>query len=308
MDSSSADEQSRTWAELPADITSTILSKVGAIDVLTSAQRVCSSWLGICRDPAMWRNIDMHNLGDLWDMEHDLEKMCRHAVDRSEGHLLSINIEYFGTDELLEYIARRSSRLRNLRLVSCYSISDQGFGGAVANFPLLEELDLSYCSLSKEALEAVGKSCPLLKSLKLNSQGYRYPKIECDEEAIAIAENMHGLRHLQIFGNKLTNNGLQAILDGCPLLQSLDLRQCFNVSLGGNLEKICTQRIKDLRRPNDSTDDYEFDPEVQDVCWSSAEDDYPSGISDIELASDEDDYYEFSDNDYDFDYDYMFND
>ncbi|KAJ4705054.1 F-box protein SKIP19-like [Melia azedarach] len=98
---------------------------------------------------------------------------------------------------------------------------------------------------------------------------------------------MHGLRHLQIFGNKLTNNGLQAILDGCPLLQSLDLRQCFNVSLGGNLEKIS---------------------EVQDVCWSSAEDNYPSGISDIELASDEDDYYEFSDNDYDFDYDYMFND
>lgn len=55
----------------------------------------------------MWRNIDMHNLGDLWDMDHDLEKMCRHAVDRSNGQLLSINIEYFGTDELLQYIANR---------------------------------------------------------------------------------------------------------------------------------------------------------------------------------------------------------
>lgn len=251
----------------------------------------------------------MHNLGDLWDMDHDLEKMCRHAVDRSNGQLLSINIEYFGTDELLQYIANRSRNLRNLRLVSCYNISDQGFCEAIKGFPLLEELELSYCSLSQEALEAVGSLCPLLRSFKLNNRGHRCPKIECDDDAKAIAENMHGLRHLQLFGNELTNVGLQAILDGCPHLESLDLRQCFNVNLVGKLGKICAERIRDLRHPNDSTHDYEFGADFQDFCWSSVED-YPSGISDIELVSDEDDYYEFSDYDfgYDFDYDYLFND
>lgn len=103
---------------------------------------------------------------------------------------------------------------------------------------------------------------------------------------------MPELRHLQLFGNKLTNDGLQTILDGCPHLESLDLRQCYNVTLGGNLEKRCVEQIKSLRRPSDSTHDYEFDAEV--ITGSSFED-YPSGISDIDLMSDDyDDYFEFS--------------
>lgn len=159
-------------------------------------------------------------------------------------------------------------------------------------FPLLEELDISYCSLSKQALEVVGHCCPLLKSFKLNNHGFKHPRTECNEEALAIAENMPYLCCLQIFGNKLTNEGLQAILDGCPNLESLDLRQCFNVNLEGHLGKRCTERIKDLRRPYDPTDDYPFDTEIADV--GSSEEDYPSGLSEIDFLSDDDDYYEFS--------------
>jgi len=162
-----------------------------------------------------------------------------------------------------------------------------------AKLSLLEELAISHCSLSKEALKAVGRCCPLLKSLKFNNEGYRTPHIECDEEALAIAKNMPGLRHLQLFGNKLTNDGVQAILDGCPHLESLDLRQCFNVTLTGNLGRRCAEQIKDLRRPLDPTDDYEFDAELHD--YGSFDDDYPSGSSDIDHLLNSYGYYEFSD-------------
>ncbi|KAJ9163272.1 hypothetical protein P3X46_022958 [Hevea brasiliensis] len=293
MDSlSPPQEPYRNWVELPRDVTASILWKLGAIEILTSAQLVCSTWRSICKDPSMWRSIDMHNLGDLWDMDYDLGRMCRHAVDRSSGGLVDVNIEYFGTDDLLQYIADRSSHLKRLRLVCCYSISDEGLSEVATKFPLLEELDISYCSLSKQALEVVGRCCPLLKSFKLNNQGCRNPHIECNEEALAIAEHMPHLRYLQIFGNKLTNEGLQAILDGCPHLESLDLRQCFNVNMDGHLGKRCIERIKDLRHPYDPTDDYPFDAEIADV--GSSEEDYPSGFSEIDFLSDDDDYYEFS--------------
>ncbi|KAK3039750.1 hypothetical protein RJ639_027407 [Escallonia herrerae] len=129
-------------------------------------------------------------------------------------------------------------------------------------------------------------------SLKLNNQGSRRPYIDCDDEALAIAENMPGLRHLQLFGNKITKDGLQAILDNCPNLQSLDLRQCFNVNLGGNLGKRCSEQIKNVRRPYDSTEDYEFDTDILD--YESFDEDYPTGFSDIDFVSEDDEHCVFS--------------
>lgn len=282
------------WLELPAEITSTILKKLGTIEILRSADKVCTTWRRLCKEEAdMWRVIKMQNAGaDFWDREDDLEKMCCQAVDRSQGELIDISLEYFGSDNLLSYVAQRSAQLKRLRLVCSYNVSGEGLSAAVKQFPLLEELHLYYISITKDAIESIGRSCRSLKSFKLNNQICRHPYIEYDEEAIAIAENMPGLHHLQLFGNKMTNEGLEAILNGCPNLESLDLRRCLNVHLGGDVGKRCSQQIKNLRHPQDPTEDYGLDTEMHDL--ESFDEDYPSGFSDIDLISDDDDYYEFS--------------
>ncbi|MCD7460165.1 hypothetical protein HAX54_042974 [Datura stramonium] len=282
------------WLELPPEITSTILQKLGTIEILRNAEKVCTTWRRLCQEPAMWRVIQMQNAGAyFWDREDDLEKICRQAVDRSQGQLIDISLEYFGSDNLLNYIAERSAQLKRLRLVCSYNVSGEGLSAAVKKFPLLEELHLYYISITKEAIETIGRSCRALKSFKLNNQICRHPYIEYDEEAIAIAENMPELQHLQLFGNKMTNEGLEAILNGCPHLESLDLRRCLNVHLGGDVGKRCSQQIKYLRHPQDPTEDYGLDTEMHDC--ESFDEDYPSGFSDIDLISDDDDYYEFSD-------------
>lgn len=178
-----------------------------------------------------------------------------------------------------------SSHLRSLRISFCYQVTDKGFIAAIARLPLLEELEVSYCSLSEECLRIVGQSCPNLKTLKKNCVGYRRrrPRKESDDVALAIAETMPGLCHLQLFGNTLTDAGLNAILDGCPNLEHLDLRQCFNVELVGDLEKRCFKRIKVVRRPNDSVHDYPFDATVND---------FPYGFSDVDVMSEDEFYYD----------------
>jgi hypothetical protein len=200
----------------------------------------------------------------------------------------------------LSWYFNSSSQLKRLRLVSCHDISDEGLSEVAAKLPLLEELDISYCfALSNEPLKALCRFCPHLKSFKFNNPGFKTPYFECDEVALAIAENLPELHRLQLFGNVLTNDGLQAILDGCPHLESLDLRQCFNVKLGGNLGRRCAEQIKDLRHPHDSTDDYEFNAEIDDD--GSFDGNYSSGLSDIDHLSDTDRYYEFSDDYEDYD-------
>ncbi|POO04155.1 LRR domain containing protein [Trema orientale] len=215
MSSSSVPNPRRNWLELPREI-------------------VCKTWLEICKDPLVWRTIDMYNIGES-GLDMNLDRLCRLAVDRSCGQLVDITIEYF----------------------------DEGFIETIAKLPLLEELDLTLCPFSLEPLEAVGRCCTRLKSLKLNCEACNLP-IEPDEEAeinaevFIISKNMSDLRHLQLIGNLMTNMGLQAILDGCPHLESLDLRRCLNIDLKGDLGKRCFEQIKYLRLPNDSTKDYGF--------------------------------------------------
>ncbi|KFK32208.1 hypothetical protein AALP_AA6G211300 [Arabis alpina] len=285
-------DEFRNWAELPPELTSSILLRLGAIEIIENAQKVCRSWRRVCKDPSMWRKIDMHNRGDSESTEINLESICRHAVDRSQGGLIGIDIWYFGTDDLLQYIAERSSNLRSLKLAMCYPITLIGVVDAVLKLPLLEDLEVSYCEFSEDCLNIVGVACPNLKTFKLNCVGYRCPSNESDDGALAIAKSMPRLRHLQLFGNRLTNTGLNAILDNCPDLEHLDLRQCFNVKLTRDLERRCSEKIKVVRRPNDSTKDYPYDATVQEM--DSSEDDYPYGFSDIDLMSGDEDYYDLS--------------
>ncbi|CAB4306926.1 unnamed protein product [Prunus armeniaca] len=214
----------------------------------------------------MWLTIDMGmgNGGDYAeDMLDGLDAMCRHAVDRSCGRLVDINIEQFGTDDLLKYITDSCGGIKRLRLVSCDLIFDKGLSEVASKLTLLEELEISLCHLSDTYIKVVGRSCPLLKSFKLNGRWSKYKGVDClpyehDEEALAIAGTMRGLHHLQLFGNRLTNYGLRKILTSCPHLESLDLCQCFNLHLTRTLGEKCAQRIKQLRLPEDSINGYKF--------------------------------------------------
>lgn len=239
------------------------------------------------------------------DLDIVFHKSCRVAVDRSKGQLSKIDIEYFGNDNLLEYIAPRSNQLRHLRLVGCNNISKGSLAAVAKNFPLLEELHIYLSAIDIVDIEAIGRSCSQLKSFTLNAcrfrrlTGFRRLQINVDDQAHAIAVNMPELRHLALFGNIMTNEGLCAILDGCPHLESLDLRHCYSIDLEGDLGTRCRQQIIDLKCPNDCTDGYEFSAQICDCHPANAE-------SDLDLSDD----YDYDDYDYDyhdFEYDDYFN-
>ncbi|XP_016173807.1 F-box protein SKIP19-like [Arachis ipaensis] len=253
------------WLDLPHDVTLMIIGKLTTFHILTSAQFVCRKWWRICMDPLIWRTINMCDIGIPNSVDYKLEKMCRHAIDRSCGQLVDISIEYFGTDDLLKYIIDSGChKLRRLRLVQCfYEILDKGLCEMAEKLPLLEELNITLCPrVSSIALEAIGRGCPLLKSFKYNHGGKK--------ATFAIAQNMSNLRHLQLVENRyLDNSGLSAILDGCPHLESLDLRRCCNVKLEGILRTRCDEKVKDMKDPDAPLDDFEF----WGLCFESIYDD-----------------------------------
>ncbi|KAL6658889.1 hypothetical protein ACP70R_002929 [Stipagrostis hirtigluma subsp. patula] len=198
--------------------------------------------------------------------------------------------------------------LKSLRLISCQDILE--FEEEIKKFPLLEELEISlFKNISGTRMfEEVGKACPELKHFRFNQ--YRFYdlkdsedteddydsefKYSKDDDALGIA-SMHGLRSLQLFGNNFTNKGLTAILDNCPYLESLDIRHCFNIIMDDALKAKCA-RIKTLKLPYDSTDDYEFEV-MSPLCSlgiDSDSDDYVYGWG-PDYILDSDDYDDYCD-------------
>jgi hypothetical protein len=100
------EEEIPNWLELPRDITTNILQRLCSFDIVTSACQVCPLWWNICKDPFMWRTIGMTRRSrSRYYADENLVKICRIAIDRSCGQLENIDIQDFGTDDLLAYIA-----------------------------------------------------------------------------------------------------------------------------------------------------------------------------------------------------------
>jgi hypothetical protein len=176
--------------------------------------------------------------------------------------------------------ACRAPQLKSLRLISCYKISKHGLKEAIRKLHLLEELEVSlfssglsltlarfFCSAVAEAeiLAAAAEACPRLKHLRLNKHRFRWHSGAAgDSEATEIAK-MRGLRSLQLFGNSLSNAGLEAILRGCVRLESLDIRHCFNVKMNDEARVMCA-RLQTLRLPDDSMHGYELSFGRPEMC------------------------------------------
>ncbi|XP_078170242.1 putative F-box/LRR-repeat protein 23 isoform X2 [Carex rostrata] len=160
----------------------------------------------------------------------------------------------------------RTSVLKKLCLISCYQVSEEAIAETAKRQPLLEEIQITFGSFTDKVTEVVGKECSQLKSFKFNNTWFNLPpphpddneEVFDDDNALGIAKTMHQLRHLQLIGNRLTNGGLKAILDGCLHLETLDIRRCYNVNMDADMRARCA-RLKTIRFPGDSVDDYEFE-------------------------------------------------
>ncbi|MED6121509.1 hypothetical protein PIB30_030937 [Stylosanthes scabra] len=224
---------------------------------------MCGVWRHICKDPLMWRTLNMRILHTRHRRltGHTLDKLCHRAVDRSNGLLEQIFLDQFVTGDLLLHIVNRNHCIRVMRIKRC-TISSKALIEAAKKLRLLEELDLSlFDDLTWKSLEAVGRNCSGLRSLKLNkvlpTRSYQQSNKGKNSQAFAIAKYMGELRHLELLGNCLDGTGLVAILDGCPHLESLDLRGC-RFRLTESLTRRCSQRIKRVRFPHERIHDEYF--------------------------------------------------
>ena len=101
-------KQRPNWLQLPYDVTINIFRKMGAVEILLNARKVCKAWHDICKEPFLWTVTSMHHDPNYGKFEPaHLDLICMAAVDRSQGQLLDVSIEFLATRTLMNYIAQR---------------------------------------------------------------------------------------------------------------------------------------------------------------------------------------------------------
>ncbi|XP_060182458.1 putative F-box/LRR-repeat protein 23 [Lycium barbarum] len=195
-------------------------------EVLETARKVCTSWRRICKESSMWRVINMSNDGDLSNMPYNLKKMCRYPAK-------SVLVTTLGHEWLRNFLRdlEEFSFLIHNRITEVVALSSMLLSTRSGK---LKRLSIAYC---------YGMVCDgLVEAVQ---------KLHC-------SKSLPTLHHLQLIGNSITNKGLEAILDSCPHLVSLDLRLCNYVSLNAVLSSRLSGQIKDVKLSHDSLAGLDF--------------------------------------------------
>ncbi|KAF8775003.1 hypothetical protein HU200_005052 [Digitaria exilis] len=242
----------RDWASLPLDILISVFHKLGLREVLLSAERTCTAWRLAAVDPTMWRRIDA---GTLSPCSPGGRAIVRAALDRADGECEAFSGPC--DNHLLFDLVQIAPLVKVLHLKHFYA-PNKVLNLVLNRLVLLEDLEISpsYVSTGSEnLLQSVCQDCPGLKKLRLNcSESFDYVNWNG-----VILEKIHGriipmpeLRSLELFHCELTTQGLTAILDSCPLLETLHVTGFL---VGGKMNQQLWERcaqVKDLSLPDQS--------------------------------------------------------
>ncbi|KMZ74522.1 hypothetical protein ZOSMA_126G00080 [Zostera marina] len=216
----------RDWAGLPDDVFINIFIKAETIAVICSAQFVCRKWHEISKKLQIFQQVSIETM-DLArgiPFSYKLVEIVKTVIDRSDGCLEQIYFEGHVNfiQEHLKLISERSPCLKRLSINSVKGEFETELIEACQKFPSLEELDLIDCfKFTDKGMQSIGQ----FTNLKYFTFGclYLMERSQSNKLAYQIANNLHGLRKLEIFNNELDHDGLMAILDGCPDLQIIYL-------------------------------------------------------------------------------------
>ncbi|KAL5705198.1 hypothetical protein ACHQM5_023534 [Ranunculus cassubicifolius] len=226
------DGEMRRWDELIPDALGLIFTNLDLQEILTVIPRVCKSWGKAVAGPYCWQDIDI----DEWSLYCEPEQLGRMvqmlvARSRNGGSLRKLSVSGI-EDEVFAFIADNACALQDLR-VPRSDISNSIVEKFAHKLATVTFLDVSICpNIGASALEAIGKHCKSLSTLQRVMHPLTVEDKVCqNDEALAIANTMPNLKHLEIAYMLVSAEAVLQIIFKCPQLKCLDLRGCWEVRL-----------------------------------------------------------------------------
>ncbi|KAF9185187.1 Antagonist of MEN (Mitotic Exit Network) [Haplosporangium sp. Z 767] len=172
------------------------------------------------------------------------------------------------TDKIVVSVAENCPQLQQLLVPGCSKVTDIGISQIALHCPKMKHLDLRACSnVSDESLTLVARHCPELwhlnvgrvtaagkvtgksiveiaKKTKLNTLGLAGCAMT-DEAVIEIAQSTRsGLHRISLNScPMLTSASIRSLMQLCPSLAVLEIKQCLLVTDMATLYRFSTKRV-----------------------------------------------------------------
>ncbi|CAL5007842.1 unnamed protein product [Urochloa decumbens] len=252
------------WAALPTDILLDIFLRLGPREVMLGAELACKAWRSVAlEESALWRRVGV----DPWDPSLFLDERWRRvirrgllgdmmllAVDRAKGQC-EVFMGYCNSDSLLDLVGRAPAlKSLNMERFSCHE-SGESLVEALQKLTRLEDLEIDFRHridwYKENALQSVCQACPRLEKLVVRyASAYDLERNEDEFQKEPIdgpIPVMAKLHTLELYDCNLSTKGLNAILDSCPLLETLHIGGYFHKrKMGKELWRKCRTRVKNI--------------------------------------------------------------
>ncbi|KMZ57354.1 hypothetical protein ZOSMA_87G01010 [Zostera marina] len=278
------DPDFRDWADLSWDVLREIFDRIDTVCLFVSVQSVCRQWRKLAQEPRLWRRL--HLRGDLFP-GCNLKNIGLSSFDRSAGCLEEFVVkDLYSTDVLLKVIAERKSKATGLKVLVlegyCGRVIEDDLIEACYSFPALEVLDVSDCSLSLQSLHllSIGNVSTRLDLKAFSFRNSRVRGRANNSQALFIAD-MHHLQKLKMVEDRLDDYGLHVILDQCPNLKIIYIRNCRHLLIGVSLQtKLEKVQLKYYNYLVNMFVDYDADYNIHGVSDDTYYSDYSNSDSD----------------------------
>ena len=171
--------------------------------------------------------------------------------------LKSINLSFCAsfTEFGLKSLSTMATSLKEVNLRSCDNISDSALKYLSEGGVALHVLDVSFCDkVTDQGLEFISQGLPQIQALSLNSCGVS------DVGILKLSQTLTELKTLNIGQcSRVTDKALNAIINNCPHLSSLDIYGCPSIS-SSVIERLVARNVSLSR---DLWPDTSISPEEQ---------------------------------------------
>eukprot|EP00301_Raphidiophrys_heterophryoidea_P026120 c8936_g1_i1.p1 GENE.c8936_g1_i1~~c8936_g1_i1.p1 ORF type:complete len:243 (-),score=64.41 c8936_g1_i1:28-756(-) len=194
---------------------------------------------------------------------HVTDKGICSVAELSNKTLTSLNLS--GTkhikDKTLVSLTAHCTEMTHLDLTRCTGLSDKALGNLCEKLDKLQSLLLYACGQFRDqAVQAAVQHCRMLHTLDVCGFNHitddAFAVVECvqltslnitwcvqltDKTLIAIAAQCKKLQSVQLMGLRdVSDSGIQALADGCPDMEQLNINGCPSIKLFASRQSLIT--------------------------------------------------------------------